>query len=89
MMLVIKILEIRVITMPEIMTDNEAESYIIFLLKTKGPLTTKTIEDHTKSEGRQCPDGTLQFLTKLRFSGKIKGEVSIEKRTWVWWVEDK
>jgi len=78
---------IQVITMTRSMTAEEAEGYILDLLRKKGPLTTKALEDMTKAEGRQCPDGTLQFLTKLRFSGKIKGEVSVEKRGWIWWAE--
>lgn len=69
------------------MSESEAEEHIINILRSHGPLTTKELEDMTKSTGKQCPDGTLQFLNKLRFTGKVKGEVSIEKRGWIWWVE--
>lgn len=75
--------------MTRTMTSEEAEEHILEVLRKHGPLTTKALEEITRSEGRQCPDGTLQFLTKLRFNGKIKGEVSIEQRGWVWWVEDE
>ena len=80
-------IRIQVMPMSRSMTDEEAEVYILNLLRKKGPLTTKAVEDMTKAEGRQCPDGTMQFLTKLRFSGKIKGEVSLEQRGWIWWTE--
>ena len=72
--------------MPEVMTEEEAEKHIMELLRKYGPMTTKALEEKTKSEGRSCPDGTLQFLNKLRFSGKVKGEVSMEHRGWIWWI---
>jgi hypothetical protein len=70
------------------MDEAEAEEHILKILRKHGQLTTKELETLTKSSGKQCPDGTLQFLNKLRFTGKIKGEVSMEKRGWVWWVGD-
>jgi hypothetical protein len=74
--------------MTQVMTAEEAENHILNLLRKHGSLTTKSLEELTRKEGRQCPDGTLQFLTKLRFTGKIKGEVSTEHRGWIWWIED-
>ncbi|UCH88881.1 MAG: hypothetical protein JSV49_11690 [Thermoplasmata archaeon] len=74
--------------MVEVMTEEEAENHILRILSRHGPLTTRELEEKTKKEGRQCPDGTMQFLTKLRFSGKIHGEVSVEHRGWIWWINE-
>jgi hypothetical protein len=74
--------------MVQVMTEDEAEKHIVNILKKHGPLTTRKLEEKTRKEGRQCPDGTLQFLTKLRFRGIIKGEVSTEHRGWIWWLPE-
>ncbi len=70
------------------LSESEAERYVIDLLKKHGEMTTKEIETNARGEGKRCPDETVLFLTKLRSRGKIKGEVSQERRGWVWWVED-
>ncbi|MCK4717493.1 MAG: hypothetical protein KAT70_02395 [Thermoplasmata archaeon] len=70
------------------MTDSVAEAFIINALKeAKRPLLTREIEERTRAAEEQCPDSAVRFLNKLRLKGAIKGELSIEKRGWVWWVE--
>ena len=72
----------------KIMTETEAEEFILNVLKEAGrPMLTREIEDKTKAAEEQCPDSAVRFLNKLRFKNKIKGELSIEKRGWIWWVE--
>jgi len=72
--------------MPKILSESEAERFIIQLLSARGPMTTGEIEAIARKEGKRCPDETVLFLSKLRSKGKIKGELSQEKRGWLWWV---
>lgn len=65
------------------MAVSEAEDYVIGLLE-KGPMTTMDIERASASAGRRCPDQTVLFLTKMRGKGLVKGEVSQERRGWLW-----
>ena len=74
--------------MVKVLSESEAERYVINLLKANGQMTTRDIESNAREEGKRCPDETVLFLTKLRSRGKIRGEISHEKRGWVWWVED-
>ena len=71
------------------MTDAEAEAFVLSVLRDRGPMTTMEIERLASSEGRRCPDQTVVFLTKMREKGLIVGEVSIEKRGWVWQVSPR
>ncbi|MEM2900742.1 MAG: hypothetical protein QXT63_08115 [Thermoplasmata archaeon] len=66
--------------------ETDAEKYILELLKEKGKLRTSDIDEETKKRGLECPDETVRFLTKMKLKGLIKGKMSIEERTWVWWV---
>lgn len=70
---------------PLMMSGDEAERFVITLLKEKGPLTTMQIEKLARREHKRCPDQTVLFLTKMKRKGLIKGEASIEKRGWLWW----
>lgn len=36
----------------------------------------------------RCPDDLAKTLTKLRREGRIKGEISMERGGWIWWVDD-
>jgi len=74
--------------MVRVLTESEAERFVLDLLRKHGEMTTKEIESNAREEGKRCPDETVLFLTKLRSRGKIKGEISQERRGWVWWVED-
>jgi len=66
------------------MSEAEAESFIISLLKARGPMTTMGVEQLARTEGKHCPDRTVMFLTKMMKKGLICGEVSIERRGWLW-----
>jgi hypothetical protein len=44
------------------------------------------IEKFARKEHKHCPDQTVIFLTKMRKKGMIKGEASLEKRGWVWFL---
>lgn len=66
------------------MSEGEAEEFVVHLLQARGPLTTMEIETHASREGRRCPDQTVLFLSKMRMKGMISGEVSIERKGWVW-----
>ena len=70
----------------ETLTAERAESFVIALLKDKGPMSTMEIEKLAREEHKRCPDQTVIFLTKMRRKGLIKGEASLEKRGWLWWV---
>jgi len=66
---------------------EEAEKLIVQLLTDAGhPLTTREVQEETQKRLVRCPDSTAVFLNKLRLKGNIKGELSREKRGWIWWV---
>ena len=74
--------------MPEQLTESDAEKLIITLLsKAEGPLRTRDIEKKVQGKGKQCPDSAVRFLSKMRYKGMIKGELSIEHKGWIWWRE--
>lgn len=70
----------------DVMDVSSAEGFVIELLRARGPLSTMEIEKSARKEHKKCPDQTVLFLTKMKKKGLIKGEASIEKRGWVWWV---
>ncbi len=39
--------------------------------------------------GYRCPDDIVKTLTKLRRAGLVKGEISMERGGWIWWVDDE
>lgn len=67
-----------------VMDEDEAESYVLKLLREKGPMTTMQIEKLARDQRRKCPDQTVIFLTKMRKKGLLKGEASLEHRGWLW-----
>jgi len=74
---------------PENRSEIDPVEFIISVLKKAGkPLTTREIQESTEKALVQCPDSTVVFLNKLRLNGLIKGELSREKRSWVWWIEN-
>jgi predicted transcriptional regulator len=68
------------------MNASEAEAFVVKLLMERGPLSTMEIEKFARKEHKHCPDQTVIFLTKMRKKGMIKGEASLEKRGWVWFL---
>jgi repressor of nif and glnA expression len=74
--------------MPKKLTEPDAEKLILALLdKADKPLTTREIEKTVQGQGKRCPDSAVRFLTKMRYKGMIKGELSIEHKGWIWWLE--
>jgi hypothetical protein len=71
---------------PLVMSGDEAERFVISLLKERGPLTTMQIEKLARKQHKRCPDQTVIFLTKMKRKGLIKGEASLEKKGWLWWA---
>ena len=70
------------------LSEEEAIQLVLSILKAaRKPLTTKEIEEETRKRLVQCPDKTPVFLNRLRLRGAIKGQLSAERRAWVWWVE--
>ena len=67
------------------MNESDAERYILELLSGCGPLTTMEIEKETAQRGKQCPDQTVQFLSRMRAKGLICGVVSLERGGWLWY----
>ena len=67
-----------------IMTDREAEAFVTHLLREKGPLSTMEIEKLARKDRKRCPDQTVIFLAKMKKNGLIRGEVSLERKGWLW-----
>lgn len=70
----------------EVMETTAAEQFVIDLLRAKGPLSTMEIEKAARKEHKRCPDQTVIFLTKMKKKGLIRGDASMEKKGWAWWV---
>lgn len=68
----------------EVMTPSEAEDLVLKLLAENGPMTTMDIERAASASSRRCPDQAVLFLTKMKSKGLIRGEVSHERRGWLW-----
>ena len=70
------------------LSEEEAIQLVLSILRAAGkPLTTKEIEEETRKQLAQCPDKTPIFLNRLRLKGLVKGQLSPERRGWIWWVE--
>lgn len=68
------------------LSEEEAEKIIVEFLARKGRATTREIEEEVQKTGKRCADDGVKFLMKLKSNGRIKGEVSIEARGWVWYL---
>jgi hypothetical protein len=72
------------------LSEKEVIELILSILQAAGkPLTTREIEEQTQKKLVQCPDKTPVFLNRLRLKGIVKGELSPERRSWIWWIESK
>jgi hypothetical protein len=68
--------------------EVDPEGFIVSILKKAGkPLTTREIQESIQKALVRCPDSTVVFLNNMRLKGIITGELSKERRSWVWWVE--
>jgi repressor of nif and glnA expression len=74
--------------MPGVLKEQDAEEMILSILRrAKAPITTREIEEGVQTRGKQCPDSAVRFLNKMRYKNLIKGELSMEHKGWIWWVE--
>jgi len=71
------------------MSGSESKVNIIIETLKGHTLTTLEIEVKLKKINAQCPDDLARTLNVMRRKGLIKGEVSVERGGWVWWVEDQ
>jgi len=70
------------------LSEKEAIEIILDILrKAERPLTTREIEEETRKLFVSCPDSTPVFLNRLRIKGIVEGQLSREKRGWVWWIK--
>lgn len=69
------------------MSREEGEEKIIKILKDKGRMSSFEIDSIFKEREEECPDSLVVFLARMRRQGKIKGEVSRERKGWVWWTD--
>jgi hypothetical protein len=70
------------------LSEKEAVKIILSILKKADkPLSTRDIEGETRKLLIACPDNTPVFLNRLRLKGIIKGQLSPERRGWIWWIE--
>jgi hypothetical protein len=70
------------------LSEKEAVELVISILKDTGkPLTTREIEEKTRKLMVSCPDKTAVFLNRLRLKGIIEGQLSAERRGWIWWIK--
>lgn len=74
---------------PKKLDEKEATQVVISLLTEEGPMTTVQIEEKIQKRGEECPDSVALFLSKLRLRGVIGGEVSRERKGWLWWIGEK
>jgi hypothetical protein len=71
-------------------SEEEAFELIMSVLKAADkPLTTRDIDGEIKKRFVSCPDSLPILLNRLRLRGLIKGQLSIERKGWVWWIEAK
>jgi hypothetical protein len=69
----------------ELSTD-EAEEFVLDLLRSRKKMTTNEVEEAMSGLGFKCIDGPARVLSKLKFKGLVKGKLSIKDKGWVWWV---
>lgn len=70
------------------LTDEESFELILSVLKAAGkPLTTRDIEGEIRKSLASCPDSLPMLLNRLRLRGQVKGQLSAERKGWIWWIE--
>ncbi|MDO5853029.1 MAG: hypothetical protein Q4Q62_03005 [Thermoplasmata archaeon] len=53
-------------------------------------VTTKEATDRLEDAfGYRCPDDLAKTFMKYRKAGLIKGQISIDRGGWIWWVDDE
>ena len=72
------------------LSEEESFELIMSVLKVAGkPLTTRDVEGEIRKRLVSCPDSLPVLLNRLRLRGLIEGQLSTERRGWVWWIETK
>ena len=72
------------------LTEEESLELILSVLKAAGkPLTTRDVDGEIRKRLISCPDGLPVLLNKLRLRGLVKGQLSPERKGWIWWIEAK
>jgi len=72
------------------LSEEESFELIMSVLKAAGkPLTTRDVEGEIRKRLVSCPDSLPVLLNRLRLKGLVKGQLSAERRGWVWWIETK
>jgi hypothetical protein len=70
------------------LTEEESFELILSVLKAAGkPLTTRDVDGEIRKRLISCPDSLPVLLNKLRLRGLVKGELSAERKGWIWWIE--
>lgn len=67
--------------------ETELETILLETLRSRGKMTTKELERLIEGKGKRCPDDFVRYLSKLKFKGKLRGEVD-RSRGWLWWTEN-
>jgi hypothetical protein len=69
------------------LTVDEGEMLILSIVRKKtGRMTTWELDSEIRSTDSGCPDEIVVFLARMRQKGMIRGEISQERRGWVWWL---
>ncbi len=72
------------------LSEEESFELIMSVLKAAGkPLTTRDVEGEIRKRLISCPDSLPVLLNRLRLRGLVKGQLSAERKGWVWWIETK
>jgi hypothetical protein len=70
------------------LTEEESFELILSVLKAAGkPLTTRDVDGEVRKRLISCPDSLPVLLNKLRLRGLVKGQLSAERKGWIWWIE--
>ena len=72
----------------KIKSKQDIEQYVIQLLSDGKKYKTKEVVELVESGGLSCPDEPVRFLNKMRIKGQIKGKLSMEHKSWLWWFEE-
>lgn len=70
--------------------EEESLALILSVLKEAGkPLTTRDVDGEIRKRFLWCPDTLPVLLNRLRMRGLVKGQLSAERKGWIWWVENE